>query len=96
MRRTGRPLHRDPLNDRERIDYLDAHIHEVSRAMSDGFDVRGYFLWSLMDNFEWAEGYQKRFGLIHIDYQTLQRSPRSSYYWYRDLVSAFRLRLTST
>jgi beta-glucosidase len=55
-----------------------------------GVDVRGYFTWSLLDNFEWAEGYTKRFGLVHVDYATQRRTPRDSFHWYRDVVAAHR------
>lgn len=51
-------------------------------------DVRGYFVWSLLDNFEWAEGYARRFGLVHVDYETLARTPKASYAWYRELLRA--------
>ena len=49
--------------------------------------MRGYFVWSILDNFEWAAGYQERFGLVHVDYETLARTPKDSYYWYRDLIA---------
>ena len=54
--------------------------------MDQGVDVRGYFQWSLMDNFEWSHGYHMRFGLVHVDYQTLERTPRDSAFWYRDVI----------
>jgi beta-glucosidase len=74
------------LEDQDRIDYLTGHIGAVRAAMDDGVDVRGYYVWSLLDNFEWAEGYHPRFGLVHVDYDTQRRTPRSSYAWYRDLI----------
>ncbi|MEU2059224.1 GH1 family beta-glucosidase [Streptomyces sp. NPDC013455] len=74
------------VDDQERIAYLDAHVRALYRAVEAGVDVRGYFVWSLMDNFEWAEGYARRFGLVHIDYTTLERTPKASYHWYRDLL----------
>lgn len=68
--------------DPDRIDYLDAHLRAVHAAMAAGVDVRGYFQWSLMDNYEWAYGYRKRFGMVHVDYTTLERTPKASAYWY--------------
>jgi beta-glucosidase len=62
----------------------------VELAIADGADVRGYFVWSLLDNFEWAYGYWKRFGIVHVDYPTLERTPKGSFYWYRDLVARHR------
>ncbi|GHF72961.1 GH1 family beta-glucosidase [Streptomyces thermodiastaticus] len=80
----------DGLDDRERIAYLDAHIRALHRALRAGVDVRGYFVWSLLDNFEWAEGYARRFGLVHVDFATQRRTPKASYRWYRDLLRAQR------
>lgn len=68
--------------DVERLDYLRRYLAEVSRAIRDGVDVRGYFLWSFMDNFEWAKGYTKRFGAVYIDYPTQKRIVKDSGYWY--------------
>ena len=56
--------------------------------MEQGVDVRGYFVWSLLDNFEWAEGYARRFGLVHVDFDTLERTPKASYGWLRDVLRA--------
>ena len=75
------------IDDRRRIAYLDAHIREVQRAIAAGVQVGGYFVWSLLDNFEWAQGYSKRFGLIHVDYDTLARTPRASAAWYRAVIA---------
>jgi beta-glucosidase len=75
------------INDAMRVQYLTDHIQAMADAVGEGVDVRGYFVWSLMDNFEWAFGYSKRFGLIHVDYQTLQRRWKDSARWYRDLLS---------
>jgi beta-glucosidase len=74
-------------HDPDRISYLAAHLRAVRAAIDDGADVRGYFVWSLLDNFEWAEGFTKRFGLVHVDFDTQVRTPKSSYAWYRDLVT---------
>jgi beta-glucosidase len=76
----------DGIDDPERVAYLDGHINAVRSAMDSGVDVRGYFVWSLLDNFEWAEGYSKRFGLVHVDFETQRRTPKTSYAWYRDLI----------
>ncbi|MFG2720787.1 GH1 family beta-glucosidase [Streptomyces sp. NPDC048416] len=72
--------------DARRIAYHDGHLRALHRAIADGVDVRGYFIWSILDNFEWAEGYRQRFGLVHVDYETLARTPKDSYAWYRDVV----------
>ncbi|MFG3554892.1 GH1 family beta-glucosidase [Micromonospora sp. NPDC047557] len=76
--------------DPERIAYLDGHLRAVRAAIDDGVDVRGYFVWSLLDNWEWAEGFTKRFGLVHVDYADQRRTPKSSYAWLRDVIGAFR------
>ncbi|MFJ8958013.1 GH1 family beta-glucosidase [Lentzea sp. NPDC102401] len=75
------------FEDTERISYLRDHI---AAAQAADVDLRGYFCWSLLDNFEWAHGYKHRFGLVHVDYQTLQRTPRASYQWYRSFITAAR------
>lgn len=76
--------------DPDRIAYLSGHIEAVRAAIAKGADVRGYFVWSIMDNFEWTEGYTKRFGLVHVDFETQVRTPRSSYHWYRDFIAGTR------
>ena len=80
----------DGADDRARIAYLRGHIDAVAAAVDRGVDVRGYFTWSLLDNFEWAEGFQQRFGLVHVDFDTLVRTPRASYGWYRDRIARHR------
>ncbi|MEV0430814.1 GH1 family beta-glucosidase [Micromonospora sp. NPDC050495] len=72
--------------DPERIAYLDGHVRAVHAAIAAGVEVTGYFVWSLLDNWEWAEGFTKRFGLVHVDYATQRRTPKASYAWYRDAV----------
>jgi beta-glucosidase len=79
------------VHDPERIAYVQGHLKAVHEAMEQGADVRGYFLWSLMDNFEWAYGYSKRFGMVHVDYDTLQRTPKSSALWYAEVVGSGRV-----
>ena len=74
------------VNDEERVAYLDAHFRAAREAIERGVDLRGYFVWSLLDNFEWAEGYSKRFGLIHVDYPTQRRTPKASGRWYREVI----------
>ncbi len=68
------------VSDPHRIDYLDAHFDAARRAIAEGANLRGYFIWSLLDNFEWALGYEKRFGVIHVDFDTLRRTPKASYH----------------
>jgi len=72
--------------DQRRIDFIEGHLAELERAMADGADVRGYFYWSLLDNFEWALGYEPRFGLVHVDYATQVRTPKASYAWLREAL----------
>ncbi|ETK31763.1 GH1 family beta-glucosidase [Microbispora sp. ATCC PTA-5024] len=74
------------IDDQERIAYLDGHIAAAERA--EGVDLRGYFVWSLLDNFEWAEGYHQRFGLVHVDFETQTRTPKASYHWLRERIAA--------
>ncbi|MBO0692188.1 MAG: family 1 glycosylhydrolase, partial [Acidimicrobiaceae bacterium] len=76
------------VRDHDRIDYLDGHLRAVAAALASGVDVRGYYLWSLLDNFEWAHGYQRRFGLVWVDYANQARLPKASFAWYRDIVRA--------
>ncbi|MES9536966.1 GH1 family beta-glucosidase [Actinomadura sp. NPDC000600] len=80
------------VDDASRIEFLDAHIAAVRAAVEEGVDIRGYFTWSLLDNFEWAEGYHPRFGLVHVDYETQKRTPKASYGWYRDLIASSKRR----
>ncbi|MDE3080856.1 MAG: beta-glucosidase [Paracoccaceae bacterium] len=68
------------VRDDARIDYLNAHLAQVRRAIAEGVPVKGYYCWSLMDNYEWSLGYDKRFGLVHVDFDTLQRTPKASYH----------------
>ena len=75
------------VTDSARIKYLHTHIAAVADALEAGVDVRGYFTWSLLDNFEWAYGYTKRFGLVYVDYATQQRIPKDSALWYRDFLA---------
>jgi beta-glucosidase len=84
--------HDGSVSDPERQSYLDCYLAGAASAVAQGVPLRGYFAWSLLDNFEWAWGYWKRFGLVYIDYATLERVPKGSFYWYRDFIAAQRLR----
>jgi beta-glucosidase len=68
------------VNDHVREDFLFAHLRATQRAIADGANVKGFFYWSLLDNYEWALGYEKRFGIVHVDFETLQRIPKASYH----------------
>lgn len=74
------------VHDTPRIDYLTRHLVALREAIAEGIDIRGYFQWSFMDNFEWSEGFRMRFGLIYVDYQTLERIPKDSYMWYQQVI----------
>ena len=78
------------VDDAPRIDYVRRHLEAVAAARRDGVDVRGYFYWSLMDNYEWDSGYDKRFGLVYVDYATQQRTPKASAHWYRHTIETLR------
>ncbi len=82
--------HDGSVRDPERQEYLAAHVDAVGRALQSGVPVTGYFVWSLLDNFEWSHGYSKRFGIVYVDYPTLARVPKSSFYWYRDFIASQR------
>ena len=90
----GCAINDDPVDgvvsDQRRIDYLDGYLRSLRAAMDDGIDVRGYFQWSLLDNFEWAAGYSQRFGLVHVDFDTQVRTPKASYHWFRDVIAQSR------
>ena len=81
------PIVDGAFHDERRIDYLDAHLRALHAAIVAGVDVRGYFHWSLLDNFEWSHGFHMRFGLVHVDYDTQVRTPRDSALWYRDVIA---------
>ena len=79
------------VEDPERTAYLQGHLAALARAVADGVDVRRYCVWSLMDNFEWEEGYDKRFGIVHVDFATQARVPKQSALWYRDFIARVRM-----
>ncbi|NYV78592.1 family 1 glycosylhydrolase [Streptomyces sp. UH6] len=78
------------LDDQDRIAFLDSHLRALHRAIEEGVDVRGWFVWSLLDNYEWNEGYEQRFGLVHVDFDSPERTrtPKASYAWLRDVLRA--------
>ena len=81
-------LENGAINDQPRIDFLQSYLRHYARAIAEGVPAQGYFLWSVMDNFEWAEGYSKRFGLIHVDYASQRRTLKVSAQWYRRVIAA--------
>jgi beta-glucosidase len=82
--------HDGRVHDPERIQYLADYLDGVGQAIEEGVPVKGYFVWSLLDNFEWSLGYGRRFGVVYVDYPTQERVPKDSFYWYRDLIAASR------
>jgi beta-glucosidase len=75
------------VNDRDRIEFLRGHFRAAHQAIEEGVPLKGYYAWSLMDNFEWTRGYAKRFGIVYVDYETQERTPKASALWYRDLIA---------
>ena len=76
------------VHDADRIDYLERHFAAAKRALDDGVPLSGYFVWSLLDNFEWYFGYAKRFGITYVDYATQERTKKDSFLWYRDFIAS--------
>ena len=74
------------INDSDRIDYFKKYLSAVKKSIDDGAKVKSYFAWTFMDNFEWALGFEKRFGIVHVDFKTLKRTPKRSYYFFKKLV----------
>jgi beta-glucosidase len=77
--------------DLERVLYLRSYLRQASRAVAEGYPLKGYFQWSLLDNFEWSCGYEKRFGLVHVDFNTQKRTPKQSYRWYQEVIREGRV-----
>jgi len=84
------------VHDERRVSYLESHIENVGLAIADGCPVTAYFCWSLLDNFEWAEGYSQRFGIIHVDFDTLERTVKDSGFTYSGIISEHRKLLAKT
>ncbi len=80
-------LHQGVVDDQPRLDYVKTYLEECHKAMTNGVQLKGYFLWSLMDNFEWASGYEKRFGIHYVDFETLERTPKASAKWYAQVIA---------
>ena len=74
------------IEDTDRVMYLRNHLTHLHRAAAEGYPIKGYFLWSLLDNFEWADGYSKRFGIHYVDFKTQKRTPKLSAEWYREVI----------
>ena len=75
------------IDDTDRVMYLRNHLTHLHRATTEGYPVKGYFLWSLLDNFEWADGYSKRFGIHYVDFKTQKRTPKLSAEWYKQTIA---------
>jgi beta-glucosidase len=84
------PLSGGAVHDADRVDYLQTHIAAVADAIAQGVPMAGYMVWSLLDNFEWSSGYAKRFGIVHVDFETQRRTPKDSALWYREFVARCR------
>ena len=76
------------VHDPQRIDFLSRYLQAYRRAIDEGIEAKGYFVWSIMDNFEWAYGYRQRFGIIYVDYPSQKRILKDSAYWYRDVIAS--------
>jgi beta-glucosidase len=74
------------VHDAQRTDYLQKHLAVIEDVNKNGMNVAGYYYWSFMDNFEWAKGYSKRFGIVYVDYETQERIPKDSFYYYKDYI----------
>ncbi len=88
MSNTDWPNVEGRVEDPQRIDFLKRYLAELHKGITDGADIRGYFHWSFLDNFEWDKGCRQRFGLIHVDFETQERTPKSSAYWYRNCIQS--------
>ena len=85
------PVRDGEVTDLHRREYLRAHLREMERAKRDGVPIDGYFLWSFMDNFEWEDGYERRFGIVHVDFETQVRSPKLSAHYYAAVMRENRI-----
>lgn len=76
------------VHDPNRIDFLDRYLSQLQRASDEGIDIIGYFLWSFLDNFEWDKGYNERFGIVYVDYETQRRILKDSAFWYQKVIDS--------
>ena len=75
------------VDDADRVTWLEGHVRAAERAVDAGVDLRGFFVWSFLDNFEWAEGYAHRFGVVHVDFRSLARTPKASARWFAGVIA---------
>ena len=75
------------IRDARRLNYIKDHLAQIHRAIQTGIPVDGYYVWSLIDNFEWAKGYSQRFGIVHVDFETQKRTPKDSALWYKQVIA---------
>jgi beta-glucosidase len=85
------PVQNGRIDDADRVMYLRNYLGQFHRAVAEGYPLKGYFLWSLMDNFEWADGYSKRFGIHYVDFATQKRTPKLSAAWYKEVIARNRI-----
>ena len=85
------PVVQGEVIDTHRREFVRGYLKEVLRAIQDGVPIEGYFLWSFLDNYEWEDGYTRRFGIVHTDYQTLERTPKLSAHWYANVMRENRI-----
>ena len=78
------------IHDRERIEYIEGFLYWISKALEEGIDIRGYYLWSLLDNCEWSAGFTFRYGIVHTNFETQERICKESAYWYRDFIAGIK------
>jgi len=78
----------DPISDAQRIAFIREHLKSAQQAINEGVRLTGYHVWSLLDNFEWAQGYTQRYGLVHVDFDSQQRTPKASAQWYSNVIAA--------
>ena len=86
-------LENNTVKDDGRIDFLKRHLHYLLKAVEDGANIRGYYVWSTMDIYSWINGYEKRYGLVYVDFETQKRYAKKSYYWYKDFIANHQIEI---